>query len=143
LVGLVATAAMTLLELVFWGRWGLVGVLEWHENQMIWSRVSGRDADIPSPFGIFSLHFLNGGLAAIPFPFVARAHLIGGTPLLVVGLGYAVLLWVLTLVTIHKAVTGVSIGGNPHGIGPAVVSVLGHLVYGSLLALLASGVGLA
>jgi hypothetical protein len=96
LAGLGATTLMTLLESLSWKRWGLVGVLEWHENQTIWSRLSGSDPSVPSPFGIFFFHFLNGSLAAVPFPIVAQAlSRLGGGPLLPypLGLAYGALLW--------------------------------------------------
>ena len=33
--GFVSTAVMTVLEIPFWKRWGLTGILEWHENQIL------------------------------------------------------------------------------------------------------------
>ena len=128
LIGLASTALMTSLESMFWRRWGLTGVLEWHENQVIWSKLSGSDPSVLSVFGIFSLHFLNGGLAGVPFPILAGQL----SPLLVIWLGlvYGALLWVLTLFPIHRTVTGVPIVGHPMGKGPVAASLVGHLVYG-------------
>lgn len=38
--GIVATAVMTLAEIPSWRKWGLLGVFEWHENQILSSRFS-------------------------------------------------------------------------------------------------------
>ena len=36
--GIVATAVMTMTEIPSWRKWGLVGVFEWHENQLLSTR---------------------------------------------------------------------------------------------------------
>ena len=33
--GIIATAVMTLTEIPSWRKWGLLGVFEWHENQLL------------------------------------------------------------------------------------------------------------
>jgi hypothetical protein len=33
--GIVATAVMTITEIPSWRKWGLLGVFEWHENQLL------------------------------------------------------------------------------------------------------------
>ena len=33
--GLFGTVAMSAIEVIPWRRWGLTGVFEWHENQML------------------------------------------------------------------------------------------------------------
>jgi hypothetical protein len=38
LAGLFSTLMMSLFELPFWRKWGLEGVLEWHENQVLYSK---------------------------------------------------------------------------------------------------------
>ena len=55
--GLAATGAMTLVEFPFWKRWGLQGVLEWHENQVLTSRFFNLDEKRLHFSGIFGLHF--------------------------------------------------------------------------------------
>ena len=138
--GLASTAVMTVLQSFYWGRWGLTGVLEWHENQVIWSRVKNSNPSVLSPFGIFSLHFLNGGLAGAPFPLVVAAvPVLGLIPLPALGAVYGVLLWLLTLALIHKSITGVSIINHQQGFAPVAVSLFGHFVYGISLSVLASG----
>jgi hypothetical protein len=59
LAGLVATAAMTLAELPYWRLWKLIGVLEWHENQVLISKLLRLDVKILNFPGIFLLHFIN------------------------------------------------------------------------------------
>ncbi len=138
--GVASTAIMTALQTVFWKRWGLKGVLEWHENQMIWSRLRGRDPSAMSAFGIFFLHFINGSLAAAPYPVVLGAvPSLASAPFVATGVVYGILLWIFTLLPIHRQITGVSLGSHPQGRGPVYASLIGHLVYGLSVASLASG----
>lgn len=135
--GLAATVIMTTIQYVFWRRWGLTGVLEWHENQMIWSKLKGSDPSVLSPFGIFFLHFVNGGLAGVLFPVIMKAvPALGSVPIALLGVVYGVLLWLLTLFPIHEPITGISITSHPLGRSPITASLLGHAVYGILLSLL-------
>ena len=135
--GVVSTAFMTAIQTVFWKKWGLSGVLEWHENQMIWRRLRGSDRSTLSFFGIFSLHFLNGGLAAAPFPLVvALLPSLTVVPLVATGVLYGILLWILTLFPIHRPITGVWLTNHPQGFLPVAASFLGHLIYGVSLSLL-------
>jgi hypothetical protein len=128
---------MTLLEVTFWRAWKIVGVLEWHENQFIWNRLTRRPSSTMSYSGVFLLHFLNGGLAAIPFPLIVDLlPVIGWAPLALTGAAYGSALWFLTLVLIHEPITGVSITRHPLGEGPVTASLFGHLLYGVSLGLL-------
>ena len=77
-------------------------------------------------------------LAAIVFPFVYLFF----TPLfylnkdsfpIIVGIIYGILLWVLTLLPIHKPITGLSIWNHPLGKGPLIISFCGHMLYGITL----------
>jgi hypothetical protein len=63
---------MTLTEIPSWKRWGLQGVFEWHENQVITRRLFKlRTEDNKIHFkGVFLFHFLNGTIAGIAFPFM-------------------------------------------------------------------------
>ena len=36
--GLISTGVMTIIEIPFWKKWGITGILEWHENQMLSSK---------------------------------------------------------------------------------------------------------
>ncbi|MCC2649775.1 MAG: hypothetical protein K0R16_2581 [Nitrososphaeraceae archaeon] len=61
---------MTLTEIPSWKKWGLHGVFEWHENQAIINYVFHLSDNKKIHFReIFFLHFLNGILAGIAFPF--------------------------------------------------------------------------
>jgi hypothetical protein len=134
--GLVATAVMTAIELPFWRRWQLTGVLEWHENQVLTSKLFGLDVNKPNFSGIFSLHFINGGLGGIglllALVFLPQLY---GVPILVLGVLYGFFLWILTLAPIHKPITGLDPWRHPLGKGPAVASLFGHAVYGLVLGL--------
>jgi hypothetical protein len=136
---------MTIFEIPFWRQWGITGVLEWHENQVLVSKLKKKvkknyhDSNNNNNYpGIFLLHFINGVLAATVFPFIILIFLY--PPFLnrylltiIYGIGYGILLWVLTLLPIHKPITGISIRNHPLGKGPALISFSGHLLYGITL----------
>ena len=132
--GLVATATMTLTEWIFWKKWGLQGVLEWHENQMLISRFLKLDKKRLHSSGIFGLHFLNGALGGLGL--VLALYLIlalNNIPLIALAAGYGFFLWIITLVPIHKPITGIHPWNHPLGKGPALASLGGHLLYGVIL----------
>ena len=144
LVGLIgggiSTLVITLIEIPSWKKWGLHGVFEWHENQIITAHLFNlSDAKRKNNFkGIFFFHFLNGSLAGIVFPYISP-FLIHSTNILsfsLLGLLYGIVLWVLTLVPIHKPITGFSPWNHPLGHLPAVASLSGHILYGVVLGIL-------
>ncbi len=132
--GFVSTGAMTILEIPFWKRWGLTGILEWHENQILTCKLFRLSSNNLQFWGIFLLHFLNGSLGGIG---LLLAFILIPTlkeiPLLPLGLLYGFFLWILTLVPIHKPITGINPWNHPLGKGPAVVSLVGHTIYGITL----------
>ncbi len=132
---------MTLTEIPSWKRWGLHGVFEWHENQAIITYVFHLSDNKKIHFReIFFLHFLNGILAGIAFPFIISlldlSAIVISLPLL--GILYGFILWILTLIPIHKPITGFSPWNHPLGHRPALVSLGGHIVYGFVLGLIIS-----
>jgi hypothetical protein len=130
LAGIAATGAMTITEIPSWKRWGLQGVFEWHENQRITSYLVGTvNANF---YAIFSLHFLNGILAAMVFPSII-SFLVPFANLLLLSILYGIVLWVLTLAPIHKPITGLHPWNHPLGHMPAILSLVGHVVYGIIL----------
>jgi hypothetical protein len=130
---------MTLTEIPSWKRWGLHGVFEWHENEVITRRLLKllNDNNKIHYNGIFFFHFLNGTLAGIAFPFIVAsfftAVLNSSTSLLLLGLIYGFVLRIITLVPIHKPITGFSPFNHPLGHMPALASLGGHIVYGLVL----------
>jgi ribose/xylose/arabinose/galactoside ABC-type transport system permease subunit len=139
--GIVSTAMMTLTEIPSWKRWGLHGVFEWHENQAIITYVFHLSDNKKIHFReIFFLHFLNGILAGIAFPFIISlldfSAIVISLPLL--GTLYGFILWILTLIPIHKPITGFSPWNHPLGHRPALASLGGHIVYGFVLGLIIS-----
>ena len=89
--------------------------------------------------GIFFLHFINGSLAGIAFPFIiyfvlAPLGVSGIVQVYLLGILYGSILWLLTLAPIHKPITGLSPWNHPLGHSPALASFGGHLVYGIVLA---------
>jgi len=148
--GIISTAAMTLTEIPSWRRWGLHGVFEWHENQILSNRLLRpfsyhirKDENNKTTTicfkGILLLHFINGSLAGIAFPFIvyfvlAPLGVSGIAQVYLLGILYGSILWLLTLAPIHKPITGLSPWNHPIGHLPALASFGGHLVYGIVLA---------
>ena len=131
--GLISTGVMTIMEIPFWKKWGITSILEWHENQILSSKFL-RVTHSDSFLGILSLHFLNGSLGGlglllglILFPHIVNIHF------LILGSMYGIFLWVLTLIPIHKPITGINPFRHPLGTGPVIVSFLGHIFYGITL----------
>lgn len=89
-----------------------------------------RDYDTLIKYG-FILHFLNGGLAAIFYPLALNyIPILKDINANILGILFAILLWILTLAPIHKPITGVSIMRHPLGYKPALLSLIAHIVYG-------------
>ena len=105
--GAVSTAIMTLTKIPSWKRWGLHGVFECHENQVITRRLfrlQNENNNIHFK-GIFFFHFINGILAGIAFPFIVAFFFTGFidsfASLLLLGTLYGFILWIITSVPIH------------------------------------------
>jgi hypothetical protein len=140
--GLISTTIMTIWELPFWKIWGIQGILEWHENQILVAKIIKKfkrtENNSTSYIGIFLLHIINGTLAALVFPFV---YLFFTSPFfinkfsisIIAGIIYGIFLWILTLLPIHKPITGLSIWDHPLGKGPLIISFCGHMLYGITL----------
>jgi hypothetical protein len=79
-------------------------------------------------------------LGGIAFPFVISlfdfSAIVISLPLL--GIVYGFILWILTLIPIHKPITGFSPWNHPLGHRPALASLGGHIVYGFILGLIIS-----
>ncbi|MCS7094407.1 MAG: hypothetical protein NZ988_01175 [Thaumarchaeota archaeon] len=134
LAGLVATAVMSVPQYFFWRRWSTIGILEWHENQVIASKLTGRGPEDSFLIG-FLFHFANGGIAAMAYGVViALLPQLSQLGPLILGSGFGVLLWVFTLALIHWPLTGVSIRKHPLGWRPSVLSIALHILYGTVVA---------
>jgi len=136
LTGLFSTLMMTFFEFPFWRKWGLEGVLEWHENQVLYSKFFKTDVTQINFSGLFLLHFVNGGLGGIGFYYLLTLIPSLITVAVFVGIIYGLLLWVLTLLPIHKPITGIDPFKHPLGLGPAITSLTGHILYGVILSVL-------
>jgi hypothetical protein len=132
--GLISTGIMTTIEIPFWKKWGLIGILEWHENQVLTCKIF-RLSDVKKYFwGIFLLHFVNGSLGGIGLLLaLILIPSLKDINFLLLGLLYGFLLWILTLFPIHKPITGIDPWKHPLGKGPAIVSLIGHAIYGITL----------
>jgi hypothetical protein len=140
LSGIVATIVMTLTEIPSWKKWGLHGVFEWHENQILSRRFLNIQNRNKVHFkAAFFLHFLNGVLAGIAYPFIISLFEflnIGSIPVYLLRISYGFVLWMLTLVPIHKPITGLSPWNHPLGHLPVIASLGGHIVYGFILVIM-------
>jgi hypothetical protein len=139
--GLFGTLVMSTIEVIPWKKWGLLGVFEWHENQMLIVRFLKLERDACLQYlGIFGLHLTNGVLGGIGFYFViAFIDYLAALPVLLLGIIYSFFLWIVTLVPIHKPITGLRPWNHPLGHGPALASLAGHFAYGLILSLLFLG----
>ena len=140
--GLLGTLVMSAIEIIPWRKWGLSGVFEWHENQILiakFLRLENDDAGLHY-LGIFGLHFLNGLLGGMGFYFAIKfIDYLAILPLPLLGILYNFFLWVVTLVPIHKPLTGLHPWYHPLGHWPAIASLAGHFAYGLVLSLLFLG----
>jgi hypothetical protein len=131
--GLFSTLLMIFVEIPSWKKWGLWGVLEWHENQVITAKVLKSPSTKIHFRGIFALHFLNGGLGGIGFLLLLWLFPAGVSQIILSSIIYGFFLWIVTLVPIHKPITGVSLWRHPLGHLPVLTSLIGHFVYGAVL----------
>jgi len=130
-MGLLGTAVMLLPEIFAWHKWGIRGVLEWHECQKMVDRLHR----CKSLKAALVLHFVNGGLIGIPFLFLVSFVTFLPKPIL--GFAYGVVVWLLTLAPVHRLITGIPLLRHPQGWQPIVVSLLGHVAFGLTLSLFA------
>jgi hypothetical protein len=137
IAGMVATLVMTATEVPLWRKWGLLGVFEWHENQVLSTRFFHISNDKPCFKYIFFLHFLNGLLAGIGFSLILSILNIPitGQYVIALSLTYGLGLWIVTLLPIHKPITGHSVWNHQLGHLPSIASLTGHLIYGLVLGL--------
>jgi hypothetical protein len=133
--GIVATAVMTITEIPSWRKWGLLGVFEWHENQLLSTKFFHISPEKISFKYIFFLHFLNGSLAGITFPLIlSMLHIpITQNYILMLSVAYGFVLWIATLVPVHKPITGYPVWDHKLGHLPSTASLIGHLIYGLVL----------
>jgi uncharacterized protein DUF6789 len=133
--GIAATAVMTVTEIPSWRKWGLLGVFEWHENQLLSTRFFHIPRHKLCFKYIFFLHFLNGSLAGIAFPLILSILDVPITRdyILVSSVAYGFMLWIVTLVPIHKPITGYCVWNHQLGHLPSIASLIGHLIYGLVL----------
>jgi hypothetical protein len=142
--GLLGTLVMSAIEIIPWRKWGLSGVFEWHENQILiakFLRLENDDDDNRLHYlGIFGLHFINGLLGGMGFYFaITFIDYLAILPLPLLGILYSFFLWVVTLVPIHKPITGLHPWNHPLGHWPAIASLAGHFAYGLVMSLLFLG----
>lgn len=133
LAGVAATGAMSLIEAPAWRHWGLPAVLDWEQNQAVAARLLRQPRELLVLPGL-GLHFVHGALAGIVFA-LALPFLPLSLPVPALGVGYGLVLWLLTLL-VHVPTTGHRPGEGPREQVALVVSLASHLVYGVLLAAL-------
>jgi hypothetical protein len=125
--GLLATIPMTIFEIIPYTRFGIIGVFEWHENFAIISMFRKTGDKV----SIFLLHFINGALAALPYPYLIEIFgLQLYLPRLIFSAMYGLFVWLVTLLPIHKPLTGFNPFKHPLGSSPLCYSLAGHVIYG-------------
>ncbi len=135
LYGFLATIPMTLFELFPYTAFGLEGVFEWHENRSILKKLSVNHGKA----GILFLHFLNGSIAAIPYPFILGYLNVSSTSeRFLFSIAYGLVVWLATLYPIHKPLTGMDPFRHPLGKKPLLYSIAGHVIYGVGLGVVSS-----
>jgi hypothetical protein len=98
------------------------------------SKLLRLDVKILNFPGIFLLHFINWGLGGVGLLLAIKfVPQLSAIPILLLGLLYGFLLWILTLAPIHKPITGLHPWNHPLGKGPALASLSGHALYGLVL----------
>ncbi len=135
IAGLLGTIVMCAIEILPWKKWGLPGVFEWHENQMLIVKFFKLENNsLPRYEGRFGLHLLNGLLGGIGFYLALELiDYLAIVPLPTLGIAYSFFLWIITLLPIHKPITGLHPWDHPLGHGPAIASLAGHIAYGIVL----------
>ncbi len=134
--GIVATAIMTISEIPSWRKWGLLGVFEWHENQVLSIRLFRIPRNKLNFKYIFFLHIVNGSLAGIAYPLILsilEISIVSDHVYVLISLVYGFALWMITLVPIHKPITGYPLWNHHLGHLPSIASLTGHLIYGLVL----------
>ena len=131
IAGILPTVAMSIFEYPFYKKWGLKGVYELHESEMMFCKLANREFHNKiSSFG-FLTHVINGSLLSIPFVFYISYT--NTFPTILLGILYSVIVWIVTLLPVHKLITGESLSESPFGYKPALISVSGHAIYGLIL----------
>ncbi|HEX6378195.1 MAG TPA: hypothetical protein VFZ60_03850 [Nitrososphaeraceae archaeon] len=134
--GIVATVIMTVSEIPSWRKWGLLGVFEWHENQVLSIRLFRIPRNKLNFKYIFFLHIVNGSLAGIAYPLILsifEISIVWDHVYVLISLVYGFALWMITLVPIHKPITGYPLWNHHLGHLPSIASLTGHLIYGLVL----------
>lgn len=134
--GIVATVIMTVSEIPSWRKWGLLGVFEWHENQVLSIRLFRIPRNKLNFKYIFFLHIVNGSLAGIAYPLILsilEISIVWDHVYVLISLVYGFALWMITLVPIHKPITGYPVWNHHLGHLPSIASLMGHLIYGLVL----------
>ena len=127
--GLAATACMTGWEILFFRRYGLEACLDWEVNQHLITKVNGKAPEANMPEGL-AMHFIVGIVVGIGFALITRKYSAAAVMSIAVILG--LLLWAL-LLPMRRLVAGQGLRDDRLGWLPALVSLVGHVIYGVVL----------
>ncbi|MFW9778222.1 MAG: DUF6789 family protein [Candidatus Heimdallarchaeota archaeon] len=128
IIGILATGIMSIGNILVWRKWGFQGVLEWDESKGMIEKLLRRPIQETNIL-VYLLHFFNGGLLAVPF-LVLVSWLKMENILVVVGVIYALIVWLVTLAPVHKWLTGNNLFSYPKFV---YISIGNHLLYGLIL----------
>ena len=95
IAGILPTVVMSIFEYPFYKNWGIKGVYELHESEMMFCKLANKKFQNKiSSFGLLT-HMINGSLLSIPFVFYINAA--NTSPTILLGIIYAIVVWIVTL----------------------------------------------
>ena len=128
-IGVVATAVMTIFQIVQIFSQGKKSVPEFYENSRLLERVIKKDWETVYWLSL-PLHFIHGIGGAIGLGIILMVLALPSD--IIIGLIYGLSLWIILLI-IHKPITGENILSHKEQL---IGSFISHLIYGISLSLL-------
>tara|TARA_B100001013_G_C24536831_1_gene412997 strand:- start:214 stop:672 length:459 start_codon:yes stop_codon:yes gene_type:complete len=127
--GLFATIIMTLIQIIAWTKLHTEGILEWHENVKLLSKIN-KKTNYSTQYS-FIFHFIHGSLGGIGFAIVLETLNLQQYSLIIGLIGG--LLFMGIILKIHKKITDLDPIRHPLGYKPFLVSLISHIIYGLTL----------
>jgi len=140
LIGIIGHIIILICEFPALYKWGVLGVLELHESECIADKFLHRKAKNIITLSGMTIHFINGVIIGIVFYILLNIfnalNLFILHPLVLSGLIYGLIIFLITLAPVHKIITNTSILNHPLGRGPIFSSLIAHLIYGASLGII-------
>jgi hypothetical protein len=133
----IATFFMSIFGFLAYIKWGLRGSLELFESQRMYDILMKKIIKYELTNHGILIHIINGWLLGLPFLLLVYFDILS-SELIIWGIFYGIVVWVLTLAPVHKFLTKDSIISHPLGIYPIMISLIGHITYGFVISSLIS-----